>query len=222
MPATVTRQHDRRRWLRCENLTEEEAPAYSIVRVTGVTQATDGLVVYEFENPRGRGTYAVLGESPIPAGGFGRLTFDWPARARLGSGVTDPVNGENFGVEDATWDLKPEDANMDGLFGFFCFGLTLSPTAGASAISDTPRRTLVSADQPMSWQVLPDNDIDSEKSGRCTITEADINDNSRILVWNDWMESGQKVTKDKEATAKWFPEADAGKGRWQFDGAECE
>jgi len=212
MTATITRQTDTRRWLRAENKTGEEIPAYAVVLINEVELDNDGLVLYGVDKPRGPGNYAVNSGNPIAAAGspnsFGTITFDWPAMAQIHGSASTPVAGDNWGVADNTWELAYTDAAGWGLFGFRILGLTVN--------RDGIRRTLITQDQPRHlWGIVEGDDILPNADG---IVRLDGYGDRAVKGHLDWMHNSDKVSVGKEILLAWNDEQD----HWSTIGAECE
>lgn len=183
--ATITRQGaDQRRWLRHENTSGEQIPAFGIVRVTGAVLDNDGMVVYQSAKPRGIGQYAVNGPTPVKVGGFGRLTFDWPAMAALAPMAHQPINGDNYGVADDTWELAYTDSDDLALLGFECHGFTVD--------RDGIRRTLVTARQPHHIPAKS-NEAITEGEGRFRLDSYGQRDINAFILGGQAVDSGDQV-----------------------------
>ena len=106
-------QEDQARRLPCYNTTDEEIPAFAVMRVIEVDD--DGILQVGKPNVNGGDTYAFNGSTPIPVpinteGGFGQCSCDHPLFALYETADGTPANGELWGAGSGTWKLRKNNS----------------------------------------------------------------------------------------------------------------
>ena len=102
------------RWLPYRNDAGETIPAYALLRITGVESlgtSPDVQTLYVAAKPSASATHLVWAfndGSSIASGGYGLLTFDFPAVAKVNTGAA-PVNSETWGPSSGQWYIVKSD-----------------------------------------------------------------------------------------------------------------
>jgi hypothetical protein len=105
-----------RTWLPVKNANAAEAPAYALLRVTGI--GTDGVVTVDQSDADDKDPTMLLvnGPAKIPAGQYGQATVGQWERALYDTGDGTPALGEDWGAGNASWKLRK------GKVGFKAWG----------------------------------------------------------------------------------------------------
>lgn len=97
-----------------KNVSGEEIPARSFIKVTGGEKLTSGQECLHGDKPNGEGSvYVVSGLAVIPAGGIG-YGF-WPSSPVWVKYSTQPVPVEEVGPESGNWECDPDGSGFDCL-----------------------------------------------------------------------------------------------------------
>lgn len=97
-----------------KNVSGEEIPARSFVKVTGGEKLTSGQECLHGSKPDGDGSvYVVSGLAVIPAGGIG-YGF-WPSSPVWTKFSSQPVPVEEVGPESGNWECDPDGSGFDCL-----------------------------------------------------------------------------------------------------------
>lgn len=99
------------RWIECHNNSGEEIPAFAVMMSTGA----DSGAVQEVDQPDTDGmtkNVFVNGPTPIPTGGYGICTMDWPQYVLYKDSDGTPANGEMWGTEAGTWKISKGKAGF--------------------------------------------------------------------------------------------------------------
>ena len=102
------------RWLPYRNDSGETVPAYALLRITGVEAfgtSPDAQTIYVTAKPNASTTHLVWGfadSDGAASGGYGLLTFDFPAVAKVNTGAA-PVNSETWGPSNGQWYIVKSD-----------------------------------------------------------------------------------------------------------------
>ena len=100
---------ERIRWLECVNGYAGTIPAWGLVRVTSVDSS--GVLTVDRPNANGQDVY-INGPTPIPAGGYGLVSRDWPLFALYESGDGTPAAGDTWGAGASSFKLRKSNAGF--------------------------------------------------------------------------------------------------------------
>ena len=96
------------RWLPFRNDSGESIPAYSLLRITGVA-TVNGQIVWLAAKPNSSTTHLVWafnGSTTTAIDGYGQCTFDYPAIAKIDTGVS-TINNSRYGPSNSQWYIVP-------------------------------------------------------------------------------------------------------------------
>lgn len=109
-----TPQRDRVDWVPVYNTTNETIPSGAVARVTGVT---DGVLQLAKPNAAGDTKVIVVGLTSVPAGKYGRGTFDPRAVAAYDPADGPPAAADQLGSASGSWYLVAGNAGFRALGG---------------------------------------------------------------------------------------------------------
>ena len=96
------------RWLPFRNDAGESIPAYALLRITGVA-TVNGQTLHTAAKPNASTTHLVWAFNSdiiVASGGYGLCTFDYPAIAKVNTGVT-TTNSAKYGPSNGQWYIVP-------------------------------------------------------------------------------------------------------------------
>jgi hypothetical protein len=200
--SAFTMSLDTHPWQEFLNNNAAQAPAYGLLRATGVSIVEPGRVVLTVDQPNAFGCQAncfVNGPVPVAAGQYGYCTRGGPLVALYETSDGTPAFGDSWGPRSGTWKLKKNTG------GFFCLGGPTNAGLGLALFVPLPMLTV-------RGQVS--SDVASGSNGTLTVYTGAFGSETSTsqTIANVQNNSSCTIKANKMATAKYVLD----NGGWEF------